>query len=75
METTGQLSADEKSSQQYGKWMRLAIWYQRTPVLREINPFAFPGIILAILLMIITIALDFGCSPKDFMPDEAIKED
>jgi len=68
MQPTGQISADKKTAQQYGKWMRLAMWYQRTPVLREINPFTFPAIVLMMLLRIV---IPRGhCTCGDQFPDQ-----
>lgn len=55
-----------------GKWISLALWYRGNPVLKHIDPFAFPVILVGIMLAVIFPRGD--CTCEEQLPDKAISE-
>ncbi len=54
----------------HGKWIRAAIWYRGNPVLKHIDPFAFPVILVAMLLVLIFPRGE--CTCEEQLPDKTI---
>lgn len=55
---------------QHGRWIRAALWYRRTPVLKHIDPIAFPVILISIMLLLIFPRGE--CTCEEQLPDKSI---
>ncbi|RYZ18694.1 MAG: hypothetical protein EOO10_25380 [Chitinophagaceae bacterium] len=65
-----QKTDDIGAAQQYGKWMRLAIWYKNVPILKHVNPL-FLLMILYVFLLILFIKPS-NCTCEDQYPDQEL---
>lgn len=71
MATTIQCAGMHPPVRVTGKWMKLAIWYKRTPVLKHIDPF---GIMMAILAIILAVIFPQGdCTCGDQIADQKLE--
>lgn len=70
MKTQPEITKQLLPVQQHGKWIRAALWYRRTPVLRHIDPIAFPVILVGMMLVVIFPRGE--CTCEEQVPDQAI---
>ncbi|RYD98760.1 MAG: hypothetical protein EOP54_06570 [Sphingobacteriales bacterium] len=54
----------------HGKWIMAAIWYRSNPILKHINPLAFPMLLVAMLLVVIFPRGE--CTCEEQVPDQTI---
>ncbi|MGY0039317.1 hypothetical protein [Pedobacter sp. NJ-S-72] len=71
METNNQLCGTDPKINVSGKWLRFALWYTKTPILKHINPFFFLVFLLATTLVLI---IPRGnCTCEEQLPDQALQ--
>jgi hypothetical protein len=71
MKTNNQYAGTDPKINVSGKWMKFALWYIRTPILKHINPFFFLVFLLGTVLVLIIPRGD--CTCEEMLPDQSLQ--